>query len=203
MLRKNKKTPVPTIIGIDEVGRGCLFGPVTAASFSFNPLNPIPKGLTDSKKLSPKKRKALTEILLRDHFAVISSVSSEEIDEINILQASLKAMEVSCIELIQSLATADEFEVRIDGVWTLKGLDSKIKQVPIIKGDLHDQAIGAASIVAKVYRDELMEKMETYYPGYDLSKHKGYPTKAHKEALKKLGVTDQHRRTFKGVSELL
>jgi len=192
----------PVVIGIDEVGRGCLFGPVTAASFSFNPLNPIPDGLTDSKKLTPKKRKALTEILLRDHHAVVASISSEEIDNINILQASLKAMEVSCIELIESLEACD-FEVRIDGVWTLKGLDPKIKQVPIVKGDLHDQAIGAASIVAKVYRDELMEKMETYYPGYDLSKHKGYPTKAHKETLKKLGVTDQHRKTFKGVSELL
>jgi len=189
------------VIGIDEVGRGCLFGPVTAASFSFDPNNLIPEGLTDSKKLTPKKRKALAEILMRDHHAVISSISSEEIDEINILQASLKAMEVSCLELMEKLG--DEVEVRIDGVWTLKGLDPKVKQVPIVKGDLHDQAIGAASIVAKVYRDELMEKMEAYYPGYDLSKHKGYPTKAHKDALKKLGVTDQHRRTFKGVSELL
>jgi len=201
LLKKNKKTFMPAVIGIDEVGRGCLFGPVTAASFSFNPLNPVPEGLTDSKKLTPKKRKALATILMRDHHVVLASISSEEIDDINILQASLKAMEVSCLELMEKLGA--EVEVRIDGIWTLKGLDPKIKQVPIVKGDLHDQAIGAASIVAKVYRDELMEKMETYYPGYDLSKHKGYPTKAHKEALKKLGVTDQHRRTFKGVSELL
>lgn len=192
---------MPQVIGIDEVGRGCLFGPVTAASFSFNPEKSIPEGLTDSKKLTPKKRKELSLLLHQDHFVSLASCSSEEVDEINILQASLKAMEISCKEQIKKLG--EDVEVRIDGIWTLPGIDPKIKQLPIVKGDLHDQAIAAASIVAKVYRDELMVKMEDFYPGYDLSKHKGYPTKAHKEAIQRLGVTDQHRRTFKGVAEFL
>ncbi len=188
------------IIGIDEVGRGCLFGPVVASAVAFKKGELIPDGLTDSKKLTPKKRKEFSEVIMRDHYYGIGACSPEEIDELNILQASLLAMKRACEKVIESTEGLSVDEVRIDGIWKIPGLDSKLKQVTIIKGDLNDTAIGAASIVAKVYRDELMERVEEFYPGYGLSKHKGYPTKLHKEAILKLGVTDQHRKSFKGVT---
>jgi ribonuclease HII len=192
------------IIGIDEVGRGCLFGPVVASAVAFKPGALIPDGLTDSKKLTAKKRKEFSTVLMRDHYCGTGMCSPEEVDEINILQASLLAMKRACELLIkQTKGKFDIEDVRIDGIWKIPGLDEALKQTTIVKGDLHDEAIGAASIVAKVFRDEMMEKAEEFYPGYGLSKHKGYPTKAHKEALIALGVSDQHRRSFKGVKELV
>lgn len=191
------------IIGIDEVGRGCLFGPVVASAVAFKKYRLIPDGLTDSKKLSPKKRKEFSEVLMRDHYFGIGSCSPEEIDELNILQASLLSMKRACEKLIEEVGHEKIEDVRIDGIWKIPGLNSKLKQTTIIKGDLKEQVIAAASIVAKVYRDELVVTMEEEYPGYGLSKHKGYPTKQHKEALLQLGATDQHRRSFKGVKEAL
>lgn len=192
------------IIGIDEVGRGCLFGPVVASAVAFKPGALIPSGLTDSKKLTPKKRKEFSKILARDHFCGTGMCSPLEVDEINILQASLLAMRRACELLIEEVKGEFAIEdVRIDGIWKIPGLDKSLQQTTIVKGDLKDEAIGAASIVAKVFRDELMERAEEFYPGYGLSKHKGYPTKAHKEALVKLGISDQHRRSFKGVKELI
>lgn len=188
------------IIGIDEVGRGCLFGPVVASAVAFKKGELIPEGLTDSKKLTPKRRKEFSEVLMRDHYHGTGSCSAEEVDELNILQASLLAMKRACENLINSTEGMSIDEVRIDGIWKIPNLDPSLKQITIIKGDLNDTAIGAASIVAKVYRDELMERVEELYPGYGLSKHKGYPTKMHKEALLKLGATDQHRKSFKGVT---
>lgn len=187
------------IIGIDEVGRGCLFGPVVASAVAFKKGELIPDGLTDSKKLTSKKRKEFSEVIMRDHYYGIGACSPEEIDELNILQASLLAMKRACEKLIESTEGLSVDEVRIDGIWKIPDLDTNLKQVTIIKGDLNDTAIGAASIVAKVYRDELMERVEELYPGYGISKHKGYPTKLHKEAILKLGATDQHRKSFKGV----
>ncbi len=190
-------------MGIDEVGRGCLFGPVVASAVAFNPKNLIPHGLTDSKKLSEKKRKEFSKIIKKNHYYGIGHCSSKEIDELNILQASLLAMKRAYKKLI--LQTKDENikDVRIDGIWKIPGLNPKLKQITIIKGDLNNVTIGAASIIAKVYRDELMKKMQLLYPGYGLLKHKGYPTKLHKKAILDLGVTDQHRRTFKGVKEAI
>ncbi len=191
------------IIGIDEVGRGCLFGPVVACAVAFNPKNPIPHGLTDSKKLRAKKRKEFSEIIIQSHYYGIGYSSSKEIDDLNILKASLLAMKRAYEKLMFEIKDESVKGVRIDGIWKIPGLNSKLKQTTIIKGDLNDITIGAASIVAKVYRDELMEKMERLYPGYGLLKHKGYPTKLHKKAILKQGVTDQHRKTFKGVRERL
>ncbi len=191
------------IIGIDEVGRGCLFGPVVASAVAFKKGSLIPDGLTDSKKLSAKKREEFSKVLLRDHYVGIGSCSSEEVDELNILQASLLAMKRACEKVVKETEGLKIEDVRIDGIWKIPGLDPKLKQTTIIKGDLKDQAIAAASIVAKVYRDDLAIKAEELYPGYGLSKHKGYPTKQHKEALLRLGASDQHRRSFKGVKEVL
>ncbi len=192
------------IVGIDEVGRGCLFGPVVASAVAFNNELTVPIGLTDSKKLTPKKRKEFSEELLQNHYCGIGMCSPEEIDELNILQASLFAMKKAFLDLLEKIGDDHLVEeVRIDGIWEIPEIDAKFKQVTIVKGDLNDEAIGASSIVAKVFRDELMDKAEEFYPGYGLSKHKGYPTKAHKEALLSLGVSDQHRKSFKGVKELL
>lgn len=190
------------IVGLDEVGRGCLFGPVVAAAVAFKEGLLVPEGIRDSKKISEKKRKEIKEELFNQgHFISVGICSPQEIDELNILQASLLAMKKALLGLDLSLSEVEE--VRIDGNQKIPNLDPKIKQKTIIKGDSKDKAIAAASIVAKVYRDELVTAMEGDYPGYGLSKHKGYPTRAHKEALQKLGVSNQHRKSFKGVSELI
>jgi ribonuclease HII len=191
------------IIGIDEVGRGCLFGPVVAAAVCFRDGVSPPPGLTDSKKLTAKKRALLSKVLLSEHHVGIGSASPKEIDKVNILQASLLAMQRAFESLFKELPSNKELDIRIDGIWKIPGLDPSLMQTTIVKGDLKDQAIAAASIVAKVFRDDLVVEMEGVYPGYGLSKHKGYPTKQHKDALLKLGASDQHRRSFKGVAEAL
>jgi len=184
-------------IGVDEVGRGCLFGPVVSSAVvlvgDYSSL-----GLTDSKKLSEKKREYIFEQLISgDHLIAIGEASSVEIDEINILQASLLSMKRAVESLDVDLN--EKTHVFIDGTFKIPGLKDTIKQTTIIKGDLKDSSIAAASIVAKVYRDRLIKAMDEQYPGYGLGGHKGYPTKAHKDALIKLGPSDQHRRSFKGV----
>lgn len=184
-------------IGVDEVGRGCLFGPVISSAVvligDYSSL-----GLTDSKKLSEKKREQIFEELYDgDHLIGVGQASPKEIDEINILQASLLSMKraVSALDVKLDKHTS----IYIDGTFKIPGIEQPVKQTTIIKGDLKDFSIAAASIVAKVYRDRMVKAMEETYPGYGLKGHKGYPTKAHKEALIKLGPTDQHRRSFKGV----
>ncbi len=183
------------IVGVDEAGRGPLAGPVVAAAVIFKP-NDIPLGLNDSKKLSEKKREVLyDEIISRAAYFSITEISSVEIDRINILQASLLAMKKSVLSIYKKTPID---MILIDGNQTL-GKDLVLSQKAIIKGDTLIKEIMAASILAKVHRDRLMKKFEDEYPGYGFVKHKGYGTKLHLEALKRLGPCAIHRLTFRGV----
>lgn len=183
------------IAGTDEVGRGPLAGPVVAAAVILDLANPI-EGLADSKKLSEKKRELLFDIIQEKALAfAVCDASVEEIDAINILQASLLAMRRSVLSL-----KTQPTHVLVDGN---KLPDLPMSAEAIIKGDSHVPEIQAASILAKVTRDRLMKKLDLEYPGYGLAGHKGYPTKAHREALQQLGVTPIHRKSFGPVAKLL
>lgn len=183
------------ICGVDEAGRGPLAGPVVAAAVILDPNKPI-IGLGDSKKLSEKKRQLLyPQIKQRAKAWAIAEASASEIDDINILQASLLAMK-RAVEKLQIKAD----HALIDGN---KAPNLSISCTCIIKGDEKEICIGAASILAKVYRDELLIKMDKEYPEYQFAKHKGYPTKLHKELLKTHGACQQHRRSFKPVRDCL
>ncbi len=176
------------IAGIDEAGRGPLAGPVVSAAVVLPSFIQIP-GISDSKKLTPKKRDYFYEKIYE--FAVsigIGIVDPTEIDRINILQASLMSMAMAA----ENLAPQPDC-LLIDGIFTVS---SALPQEPIPKGDGLSISIAAASIVAKVTRDRLMEK-------FGFSRHKGYPTKAHKAAIRKYGCCPIHRRSFKGVREHL
>lgn len=182
------------IAGVDEVGRGALAGPVVAAAVILD-LNNIPKGLNDSKRLSQKQREKLTVEIKASALAVsIAEVSPEEIDKINIHQASLKAM----TKAITNLKLSPNY-LLIDG-FALSKL--KIKQQAIIKGDSLSVSIAAASIVAKVTRDKLMYDYALYWPNYGFEKHVGYATVLHLNNLRKYGPCDIHRRSFRGVETL-
>lgn len=184
------------VAGVDEVGRGPLAGPVVAAAVILDPNNMI-EGLMDSKKISEKRREVLAKEIKEKAFSwAISRVDVDEIDRINILQASLQAMTIAVNELKQQ----PDF-VMIDGNRIPESLN--INAEAVIKGDDRVACISAASIIAKVARDHEMIEMEDIYPGYGLAKHKGYPTKVHIEALQKLGVTKIHRRTFGPVRKVL
>lgn len=184
------------VAGVDEVGRGPLAGPVVAAAVILDPNQPI-AGLMDSKKVSEKRREALAEeIKLKALAWAIARVDIDIIDEINILQASLRAMAISVYDLAQQ----PDF-VMIDGNKIPAELTMPAEAV--VKGDDRVACISAASIIAKVARDAEMIEMDSIYPGYGLAKHKGYPTKAHIEALQELGVTAIHRRSFAPVRKIL
>ena len=181
---------------VDEVGRGPLAGPVVAAAVILDPNHPI-EGLMDSKKISEKRREVLAEEIKEKALAwAISRVDVDIIDEINILQASLRAMTISVSQLKQQ----PDF-VMIDG--NKIPVDLTINAEAVVKGDDRVACISAASIIAKVARDREMIEMDNIYPGYGLAKHKGYPTKVHIEALQQLGVTDIHRRSFGPVRKVL
>ena len=177
------------IAGVDEVGRGCLAGPVIAASVILK--KPI-KGLMDSKRLSSKKREDLSQIIIENSVFAIGAADSQEIDQINILQASLLAMQRSLEKL-----DMQPKKVLVDGNHIF---ETSIEIEAIVGGDNLIPSISAASIVAKVFRDRLMMAYSKEFPNYGFDKHKGYPTKLHKEMLKKYGLTRIHRRTFKGVN---
>jgi len=183
------------IAGVDEVGRGPLAGAVLAAAVILDPNKPI-AGLTDSKKLSEKKRDALFEIIQRDALAwAIGRAEVDEIDQLNILHASMLAMQRAVLQLQPVAGFA-----LIDG--------NRCPQLPcpsraIVKGDLTEPCISAASILAKVTRDREMDELELQYPGYGFSQHKGYPTKVHMQALQQLGPCAIHRRSFGPVARLL
>ena len=176
------------IAGTDEVGRGCLAGPVVAAAVILK--EDIP-GLTDSKKISPKKREFLADLILEKSFFAYGVVSKNKIDKINILNASLLAMKSAILNL-----PVRPSMVLVDG--TFKP-DLDIPMRAIIGGDSSENAISAASIIAKVYRDNLMIKYDSIFPVYDLKGNKGYGTKKHLEALKNFGHCEIHRTTFNGV----
>ena len=183
------------IAGVDEVGRGPLCGPVVTAAVILDPARPV-EGLNDSKKLSEKKRELLFDEIKEKALAwCIARADVEEIDELNILHATMLAMQraVAGLSVKPTLAL-------IDGNRCPK---LPCRSEAIIKGDGKVAEIGAASILAKVARDREMAEMEKLYPGYGIGGHKGYPTKVHMEALKKLGTTPIHRRSFKPVRDVL
>jgi len=183
------------LAGTDEVGRGPLAGPVVAAAVILDPDKPI-IGLADSKKLSEKKRESLFEEIKEKSLVwSIARASVEEIDQINILHASLLAMK----RAIEQLSVSPEY-VLVDGNRCPK---ITIPCEPVVRGDSRVACISAASILAKVSRDREMVALDEVYPGYGLAKHKGYPTKFHLEALKALGVNELYRKSFKPVASLL
>ena len=178
------------VCGVDEAGRGPLAGPVVAAAVILTPAR-IPEGLNDSKALSSKQRELLLNMLEKNAHIGIGISEPEEIDRMNILGATLIAMRraVLALPILPDMAL-------IDG--------NKLPKLPcnaqaLIKGDSRSLSIAAASIVAKVTRDRLMMEAGTRYPGYGLAGHKGYPTKAHIDAVKHLGASPIHRRSFRPV----
>jgi len=176
--------------GLDEVGRGCLAGPVVAAAVIL-PVDYVHEGLNDSKKISEKKRVKYAEDIKRDAIAwAIAEVDSEEIDKVNILNASFYAMH----RAIDKLSVNPQYLV-VDGNRFIPYKDLPFECV--IKGDSKQLNIAAASILAKTYRDDLMKNYAEKFPGYGWEKNAGYPTKQHREGIAKLGVTELHRRTFK------
>lgn len=178
------------IAGIDEAGRGPLAGPVVAGCCILDPDVKI-LGLDDSKKLSEKKREELfAEIKEKALAWTVCEVSAEEIDRINILEATKKAMR-TCVEEISKKIRP--YLLLIDAV-NLSG--TGVDVVPIIKGDANSDSIAAASILAKVTRDHIMVEFDKVYPGYGFAKHKGYGTKDHYAAIRESGMTPIHRRSF-------
>ncbi len=182
------------IAGTDEVGRGCIAGPVVACAIIM-PQGVIIEGVTDSKLLTDKKRRLLKEEILNQALCYkITMIDPAEIDRINILEASRKAM----LNSIQNLAIKPDY-ILADAM----KLPIDIPQMSLIKGDLRSHTIGCASIVAKVIRDDLMIEYAKTYPGYDLEKNKGYPTPFHKQALYICGISDIHRQSYAPVKEVL
>ena len=181
------------IAGIDEAGRGPLAGPVVSAAVIL-PVTFRNSEITDSKKLSPQKRQRLYDVIYAQAVSIgIGIVDPIEIDRINILQASLLAMAMT----VENLAPRPDY-LLIDGIFPIS-ID--LPQQPIARGDALSISIAAASIIAKVTRDRLMQKYHHYYPQFDFPKHKGYPTQAHREAIRKYGYCPIHRKSFKGVKE--
>ncbi|MCK5165204.1 MAG: ribonuclease HII [Desulfobacula sp.] len=183
------------IAGVDEAGRGPLAGPVVSAAVIL-PHNFSCEGIDDSKKLTEKKRAALFPLIKEQAICVATGISShDEIDQINILQASLLSMK----RAVKNLLNPPDF-LLIDGKFTI---DMNIDQAALIKGDSKSISIAAASIIAKVTRDAMMKQLDKTYPQYNFIQHKGYPTKAHKKAILEHGPCPVHRRTFKGVKEVI
>lgn len=181
------------VAGIDEAGRGPLAGPVVAAAVIL-PESISIHNLNDSKQLSPKIRSDLYSRIYDEAVSVgVGIVGPARIDRINILQASLLAMALS----IESLDIHPDFAL-IDGPYRTQ---ISLPQRAITKGDARSISIAAASVIAKVTRDRIMQKYDNQYPQYGFSKHKGYPTKAHKQAIKQFGFSPIHRKSFRGVKE--
>ncbi len=182
------------IAGIDEVGRGPLVGPVVTCAVIL-PIDFYDERINDSKKLSEKKRELLYDVIMENAISVGIGMSSEEvIDEINILEATKKAM----LEAIDNLSVKPE-HLLIDAV----KLDTSIPQTSIIKGDQKSLSIASASIIAKVTRDRMMIELDKKHPEYDFIHNKGYGTKKHIEALYKYGALKEHRKTFEPVSSII
>lgn len=183
------------IAGVDEVGRGPLAGPVVTAAVILDPENPI-EGLADSKKLSEKRREILTQEIKEKALAwAIGRCEVDEIDRVNILQATMQAMQ----RAVQNLTIKPDF-ILVDGN---RSPPFHCPVETVVKGDERVAEISAASILAKTTRDNEMIALDAQYPGYGLAKHKGYPTKQHIQALQELGITDIHRRSFSPVRRLI
>ena len=197
------KNGYSNIAGIDEAGRGPLAGPVVSAAVIFKASyyeEAIQLGIKDSKRLTPKKRDTLYDIIYENAVAIgVGLVNPQDIDRINILQAALLSMAQAVEDLIAK-NTVKPGLLFVDGIYQIKSL---IPQQIIKRGDQHSVTIGAASIIAKVTRDRKMKEYDKKYPGYGFEKHKGYPTREHKEAIRQLGPSPIHRKTFKGVKEFV
>lgn len=192
--RKLREEGINFIAGVDEVGRGPLVGPVVAACVVL-PEQFNLDGLTDSKKLSEKKREYFYDEIMRQALGVgVGIISERKIDEVNIYEATKMAMK----EAINNCSCKVE-HVLIDAM----KLDIDIPTTSIIKGDLKSITISAASVIAKVTRDRMLDELDKKYPMYDFKDNKGYPTKKHLEAIKKYGIIDEHRKSFGPVSEYL
>ena len=188
------KQGIKLIAGVDEVGRGPLVGPVVTAAVIL-PVNYQLAGLTDSKKLTPKKRDFFYDIIMRDAVAVsIGMKNAEVIDKVNIYEATKLAM----IEAINGLNVKPE-HILIDAM----PLDISISHTSIIKGDAKSLSIAAASVIAKVTRDRMMDELDLKYPMYNYKRNKGYPTKEHIEAINKYGIIDGYRKTYGPVRDYL
>lgn len=188
------KDGITLIAGIDEVGRGPLVGPVVAACCIL-PVNYNLEGLNDSKKLTEKKREMFFDILMKDAVSIgIGIVYEDEIDRINIYEATKKAMK----EAVLNSSIKPE-HLLIDAM----KLDIDIPSTSIIKGDAKSLSIAAASVIAKVTRDRMLLELDKKYPMYDFKNNKGYPTKKHLEAINKYGIIKEHRRSYSPVSEYL
>lgn len=192
------------IIGVDEVGRGCLAGPVMASAVSYD-LNLIEENmppellkLDDSKKISPGLRIKLSEFIRANSSFAIGHVCNQEVDRLNILNASMIAMEKAVNRLVTKLEKdgirKDKILVLVDGKKPIPALT--LSQIPITKGDDKSASIASASIVAKVTRDKLMMRYARNFPDYLWNQNKGYPSRPHKEALKKIGPSPLHRMSF-------
>ncbi|WP_413578782.1 ribonuclease HII [Bdellovibrio sp. HCB290] len=193
MVEWREFSPTP-IIGVDEVGRGCLAGPVYAAAVIFESAE-LQDLVTDSKLLSEERREELAVLIKQKHKVGIGSASVEEIDELNILQASLLAMK----RAIEALGVSGG-HVLVDGNQKIPKL-AGYQQTTVIKGDLRVAPISAASIVAKVTRDNLMKELGAKYPAYGFEGHKGYSTPVHKKSIVEHGPCEEHRKSFAGVKE--
>lgn len=186
--------PSQIVAGVDEVGRGPLAGDVVAAAVILS--DPAPAGITDSKALTAQRRRCLADVIRNESVSwALGRASVAEIDELNILEASLLAMR----RAVEGLSVTPTL-VLVDGNrlprWSFESR-------AIVKGDLREPTIGAASILAKVQRDAEMQALHDQYPEYGFNQHKGYPTKAHLAVLERLGVTPIHRRSFAPVKRLL
>lgn len=191
---EEKYSNLDYICGVDEVGRGPLVGPVVASAVIL-PKNYYIEGLTDSKKLSKKKRESFFEIINKDALAIgIGVIDNQKIDEINILEASRLAMKIAVnnLKIKPNVILTDAMK-----------LDMGIDEEDIIKGDLKSITISAASIIAKVTRDKMMEELHNKYPMYNFIKNNGYPTKEHVEAIKKYGIIEEHRKTFSPIKDII
>lgn len=211
------------IIGVDEVGRGCLAGPVYAGAVLFkeSSLDIEAKeyeDLTDSKLISEKRREQLSKHISSFHYCGLASATPQEIDQINILQASFLAMKRAIKNLLQNLQSESIFInlketlIIVDGHMKIPNLNEflkdfahneSIEQLPLIKGDLRCKQVSAASIIAKVNRDQFMKDVDLQYPQYSFLKHKGYASAQHREAIKNFKPCEIHRKTFSGVKEYL
>lgn len=195
--RELKKNNIHIIAGVDEVGRGPLVGPVVTACVVLKDNFNLP-GLTDSKKLSEKKREYFFEEIKKQSLAIGIGIKDEKIiDEVNIYEATKLAM-------YEAIENANN-QIKIDHVLidAMKLEDLPIPSTSIIKGDLKSISIAAASVIAKVTRDRMMDELDKKYPEYNFKKNKGYPTKEHQEAIKKYGIIPEHRKTFKPCSNFI
>jgi len=183
------------VAGVDEVGRGPLAGPVTAAAVVLDP-GAIPEGLDDSKKLSAKRRATLWDEIVASADVSVAHASVREIEELNILRAAHLAM----VRAVGGLRVRPG-HVLVDG--TMLPRDLAIPATPIVRGDARSLSIAAASIVAKICRDRIMVDLAQQHPGYGWETNMGYPSKSHRLALQNLGVSPHHRRTFRPVHNML